>query len=85
MTEAARRLGVTRATLGRLVREGKLTTRENPLDKRQRLIPVEEIEHLEGQDGGGQRPLPRTFGSIHDPELRSDQVKEYIKAHRKVE
>jgi excisionase family DNA binding protein len=84
MTEAARALGITRVTLGRLVRDGRLTTRENPLDKRQRLIPVEEIERLQGVNSGEPRPLPRTVGAIHDPELFSEQVKEYIKAHRKM-
>jgi excisionase family DNA binding protein len=46
MTEAARRLGVSRVTVRRLVREGRLPVTENPLDKRQKLIPEEAIADL---------------------------------------
>jgi len=48
MTEAAERLGISRTTLGRLVREGVLPVRHNPLDKRERLIPEEAILRLVG-------------------------------------
>ncbi len=85
MTEAAKRLGITRVTLGRLVREGKLPTMENPLDKRQRLIPVAAIERLQGRSGAGRRPRPRTLGSVSDPELRSDQIEDYIETRWKRE
>src|SRR5579884_908808 len=53
MTEAARRLGITRVTLGRLVREGKLSVVENPLDKRQRLIQEDAIRALQRERDGG--------------------------------
>ncbi len=46
MSEAAERLGITRVTLRRLVHEGTLPTKPNPLDKRQRLIPVAALERL---------------------------------------
>lgn len=44
MTEAAARLGVSRVTMARLVREGRFTVYENPFDRRQKLIDVAELE-----------------------------------------
>ena len=77
MTEAAKRLGITRVTLGRLVRGGSLPTMENPLDKRQRLIPEWAIRKLEGQTP---RPRPRSIGSVADLGIRSDEVEEWLEA-----
>jgi excisionase family DNA binding protein len=77
MTEAAQRLGITRATLGRLVREGTLPVVVNPLDKRQRLIPESVIRELEARRS---RPRPRTAGELFDPEVSSSQVDEYLMA-----
>jgi excisionase family DNA binding protein len=82
MTEAAKRLGITRVTLGRLVREGVLPVTENPLDKRQRLIPESAIRHMEAREA---RPHPRTLGSLSDPELRSDEIEEYIESQWKLD
>lgn len=44
MTEAAKRLQVSRVTMARLVREGRFTVYENPFDRRQKLIDVAELE-----------------------------------------
>ncbi len=52
MLEAARRLGVSKLTMRRIVREAGLTTYDNPLDKRQRLLDVTEVERVA-------RPQPR--------------------------
>ena len=52
MLEAARRLGVSKLTMRRLVREAGLTTYDNPLDKRQRLLAVADLERVA-------RPRPR--------------------------
>ena len=38
LVEAARRLGISRMTLSRLVKEGRFTVYTNPLDRRQRLF-----------------------------------------------
>jgi len=44
--EARERLGVSNHTVARLVREGKLTTYPNPLDKRQKLVDATEVAAL---------------------------------------
>lgn len=44
--DARDRLGVSNHTVARLVREGKLTTYPNPLDKRQKLVDAAEVEAL---------------------------------------
>ncbi|MBV9282799.1 MAG: helix-turn-helix domain-containing protein [Chloroflexi bacterium] len=79
MTEAARRLGITRTTLRRLVKEGRLPTAENPLDKRQRLIPLRALETLRGAGDSPPR-LPRTLGIVHDPTLQSSELEDMMEA-----
>jgi excisionase family DNA binding protein len=49
MTEAARRLGVSRVKVRALIKEGALPAMTNPLDKRERRIPVVAIEQLEAR------------------------------------
>ncbi len=44
LMEAAKRLGISRMTMNRLVREGRFTVYANPLDRRQRLLDVAELE-----------------------------------------
>ena len=60
MKEAASRLGVSRAKIWKLVQEGILPARQNPLDKRQRLIPESAIHRLQKESAhprlGEQRP-----------------------------
>ena len=43
-TRAAQRLGISRATMWRRVREWGLTVYNNPLDRRQRLLSWAELE-----------------------------------------
>jgi len=84
MTEAARRLGISWMTLYRLVREGAIPTFSNPLDKRQRLVPLSAVEQLR-DPAAGPRPQPCSLGAIDDPDLPSDQTEEYMRAHWKPE
>lgn len=44
--EAQRRLGVSHTTMARLVKEGQFTLYRNPLDGRQKLIDVQELEEF---------------------------------------
>jgi predicted DNA-binding protein (UPF0251 family) len=55
LTEAARRLGVSRMTMHRLVRDLQLTIYANPLDKRQRLVDAAELREKT-------RPMPAPEG-----------------------
>jgi predicted DNA-binding protein (UPF0251 family) len=43
LNEAARRLEVSKMTMARLVREGRFTVYENPLDRRQKLVDAREV------------------------------------------
>ncbi|GEM_PF-5185804 len=52
LTEARAVLGVSKTKMARLVREGRLTVYENPLDRRQKLVERQEVEALLGQTGG---------------------------------
>lgn len=42
--EARQRLGVSKPTMARLMKEQRFTLYENPLDKRQKLVNEDEIE-----------------------------------------
>ncbi len=44
VSEARERLGVSRVTMARLLREGRFTIYVNPLDRREKLIDVAELE-----------------------------------------
>ena len=44
--DARERLGVSNHTIARLIREGHLTTYDNPLDRRQKLVDEAEVEAL---------------------------------------
>jgi excisionase family DNA binding protein len=79
VTEAARRLGVSRKKVWRLISEGTLPTRPNPLDRRQKLIPVEALGPLTEQ--AHPRPLPSWVGMVSDPEFNSSESEEYMKRH----
>ena len=41
---ARERLGVSKATMARLVKEGRFTIYDNPLDRRQKLVDEAELE-----------------------------------------
>jgi predicted DNA-binding protein (UPF0251 family) len=44
IAEARERLGVSRPTMARLLKEGRFTIYRNPLDKREKLVPTGEVE-----------------------------------------
>jgi excisionase family DNA binding protein len=84
ITEAARYLGVSRTKIWTLVREGKLTARQNPLDKRERLVPASALRQLRenGRAGLTSRSLPKTVGMFEGPVVvHSDEIEDYLEAH----
>lgn len=42
--EARERLGVSKVTMARLVKEGRFTVYDNPLDRRQKLVDENEVK-----------------------------------------
>lgn len=65
IAEAATRLGVSRQKVWSLVREGVLQAYQNPLDKRQKLIPADALREL------GTRSNPE----LHLPKTGSDDLR----------
>jgi excisionase family DNA binding protein len=47
--EVRDRLGVSKQTITNMLRDGRLPSVRNPLDKREVLIPVSAVEELERQ------------------------------------
>ncbi len=82
MTEAARRLQVSVVKIRSLVREGVLPARENPLDRREKLIPIAAVQQLAQQGESRERPWPRSIGMIADPSFQSEDAEAYMEAHR---
>lgn len=76
VTEAAARLGVSRQKVWALVKEGMLEARQNPLDKREKLIPVAALRRLE--PGRSSRRF-RSDGSGANPDVQSIDVEEYLR------
>lgn len=82
MTEAARRLHVSVVKIRSLVREGTLPVQENPLDRREKLIPLAAVEQLEQRVKPAERAWPRSIGIIADPSFQSEDAEEYMETHR---
>jgi hypothetical protein len=83
ITETAQRLGVSRHKVWTLVKEGTLPTRRNPLDKREKLIPVDAVERLAAEGKPAHRPYPRSIGIVADGSLPCRDSEEYMEAHWK--
>jgi hypothetical protein len=81
ITETAQRLGVSRHKVRTLVKDGMLTTRRNPLDKCEKLIPVDAVERLAAGRKPVQRPYPSSIGIVADGTLPSSESEEYMRAH----
>jgi excisionase family DNA binding protein len=82
VTEAARRLGVSRTKVWTMVRDGELQAFPDPLDKRQRLIEVQAIKQIQARRGAA-RPYPRSIGMVSDGTVQSKDMEEYMEAHWK--
>lgn len=44
LKEAAQRLGISKMTMARFVKEGRFRLYENPLDKREKLVEAEQVQ-----------------------------------------
>ncbi len=51
VAEARDVLGVSKTTMTAMLKDGRLTAKENPLDKRQRLVRREDVEALAREAG----------------------------------
>ena len=80
ITETAVRLGTSRVTVRRLVREGTLPSTAHPVDRRQRLIPESAIRNLE-LAAPPKSPHFHSDGAGDNPDVRSDEIDAYLEAH----
>ena len=84
VTEAADYLGVSRTTVWSMMKDGRLPASPNPLDKRQKLIPLSSLVglRLNLSRGSVGRPWPKTIGIYDGPvEVPSSEIEEYMEAH----
>ena len=79
MTEAAERLGTSRVTVRRLVREGTLPSVEHPVDRRQRLIRESAMRALE-LAAPAKALRFRSDGVGENAAVRSDEIDRYLEA-----
>lgn len=82
VSEAAEYLGVSRTKMWQLIKEGSLPAAQNPLDKRERLIPSSALEQLRSRGSQPPRPYPRTIGMVADPDFHAREAEEYMQANR---
>ena len=80
MHEAAELLGVSHAKMWKLVKEGTLQAEINPLDRRQKLIRVGDLEGLIGTGASPEPPRPRTIGAFKI-DIQSDEIDEWLEAN----
>ena len=80
MKEAATRLGISHAKMWQLVRNGVLHAEPNPLDRRQKLVRVADIERLRSEVDTHARPRPSTVGQV-DLGIHSDEIEEWLEAN----
>jgi predicted DNA-binding protein (UPF0251 family) len=57
LTQARERLGISRVTMTKLVKQGRFTVYENPLDTREKLVDAAEIAEFA-------RPKPMPEGKV---------------------
>jgi len=80
MREAAAMLGVSHAKIWKMVRDGVLAAESNPLDKREKLVRVADLEALKVESSVTCRPWPRTIGAV-DLGVQSDEVEDWLEAN----
>jgi hypothetical protein len=79
MGEAAAILGVSPVKMWQLVKAGTIPVQTNPLDRRQRLVRMEDLERLKAVRERPRRP--RSIGIVSDGTVQSDQVEDYLRSH----
>jgi len=85
--DAAEFLGVSRMKISKMLKSGALVAEVNPLDTREKLIPIEQLELLKGYPTAKEAPthkpdtdelvelLERIAVTERTPEIPHDQVK----------
>jgi excisionase family DNA binding protein len=80
MREAAERLGVSNTKIWRLVKDGVLPVQRNPLDGRQKLVRVADLERLADQTQVRRRFV--SDGIVNVPDApRAAEIEDYLREH----
>lgn len=78
MREAAAILGISPTKMWQLVKQGVLTTHPNPLDRRQKLVRIADLERFQENRP---RPRPTSIGIVSDGSLQSTDIEDYMREH----
>jgi hypothetical protein len=78
MREAATFLGVSPTKMWQLVKQGILSTEPNPLDRREKLVRIEDLERIRASKP---RPRPTSIGIVSDGTLQSTDIDDYMREH----
>ncbi len=73
-------LGVSHATIWKMVRDGVLAAESNPIDKRDQLVRVADLDALKVESCMTRRPWPRTIGAV-DLAVQSDEIEGWLEAN----
>lgn len=83
---AAEALRTNRRRIWQMIRDKELEAIDNPLDRREKLIPRAEVERLSdfahkvASSAPRRRPQPQTFDMLDDPDLQSEEIEDYLLA-----
>jgi hypothetical protein len=80
MRQAAEMLGVSHAKIWQLVKDHVLPAEPNPLDRREKLIRVADIDRLRAQGSRTKTPWPSTIGAA-DLGVQSDELEDWLEAN----
>jgi hypothetical protein len=61
------------------VKDHVLPAEPNPLDRRQKLISVADVQRLQARSTGDTQPWPRTVGAA-DLGVQSDEVEDWLES-----
>jgi len=78
--DAAAMLGVSHATIWKMIRDGVLAAESNPLDTRETLVRVADLDALKAESYVTRRPWPRTIGAA-DLGVQSDGIEGWLEAN----
>jgi hypothetical protein len=86
IAQAATYLGVSRTKVWKLLNEGRLSASVNPLDHREKLIPLQQVERLKTStspsDSPSVRPRFASDGVANNPDApSSDELEHYLREY----
>lgn len=78
--DAAAMLGVSHATIWKMVRDGVLMAESDPIDPRETLVRIADLDALKVERSVFCRPWPRTIGAA-DLGVQSEEIEGWLEAN----